>query len=90
MEERVAELMKPFEDNRKGTLIPILQRIQAEYGYLPQEALQIVSNQTPHSMVDIYGVATFYKSFRLKPRGKAPYFSMFRHSLSCAWCTHDC
>jgi len=61
-------LEKHTED--KGRLIAVLEEIQAEYGYLPEESLRIVSNETGHSLVDVYGVATFYRSFSLKPRGK--------------------
>lgn len=53
----------------KGGLISILEEIQAKYSYLPEKALRIVAQKTGHSLVDIYGVATFYKSFSLKPRG---------------------
>jgi len=51
-------------------LISVLEGIQAKYGYLPEEALRKVAKETGRSMVDIYGVATFYKAFSLKPRGK--------------------
>ena len=61
-------LEKHTED--RGRLIAVLEEIQAEYGYLPEESLRIVSNETGRSMVDVYGVATFYRSFCLKPRGK--------------------
>ena len=54
----------------RGGLISILEEIQAKYGYLPTEALKAVADQSGWSLVDIYGVATFYKSFSLKPRGK--------------------
>ena len=54
----------------RGGLIAILEEIQAEYGYLPEEALRIVSDRSRRSLVDVYGVATFYRSFSLKPRGK--------------------
>lgn len=53
-----------------GGLITILQEIQNKYSYLPEEALRLVAEETGFSLVDIYGVATFYKSFSLKPRGK--------------------
>jgi NADH-quinone oxidoreductase subunit E len=53
-----------------GEVISILEDIQARYGYLPEDALRIVANETGRSLVDIYGVATFYKFFSLKPRGK--------------------
>lgn len=48
----------------------MLQEIQALYSYLPEDALSIVAERMDRSLVDIYGVATFYKSFSLTPRGK--------------------
>lgn len=56
--------------NDKGGLISILEAIQARYGYLPEEALRIVSEQTGRSLVDVYGVATFYRFFSLQPKGR--------------------
>ncbi|MCX7045602.1 MAG: NAD(P)H-dependent oxidoreductase subunit E [Candidatus Sumerlaeota bacterium] len=58
------------QDREQGGLIAILEGIQTKYGYLPEEALRILSDQTGRSLVDIYGVATFYRSFTLHPRGK--------------------
>ena len=55
---------------RYGGLITILHEIQNVYGYLPEEALRLVAEATGRSLVDVYGVATFYHSFSLKPRGK--------------------
>ena len=57
-------------DGDRGGLISILEEIQAKYRYLPAEAMQMVAEETGRSLVDVYGVATFYKSFSLKPRGK--------------------
>jgi len=54
----------------RGGLISILEKIQARYGYLPSKALRAVSEETGRSLVDIYRVATFYRAFSLKPRGK--------------------
>ena len=51
-------------------LISILEEIQAKYGYLPEKSLRDISEYTGRSLVDIYGVVTFYKSFGLQPRGK--------------------
>ena len=53
-----------------GGLIGMLQAIQAKEGYLSEESLRALSSRTGRSLVDIYGVATFYRSFSLKPRGK--------------------
>jgi len=56
--------------NGQGGLIGMLWDIQSEYNYLPRSALKLVADRTGHSLVDIYGVATFYKSFSLEPRGR--------------------
>ncbi|MCK4656179.1 MAG: NAD(P)H-dependent oxidoreductase subunit E, partial [candidate division Zixibacteria bacterium] len=53
-----------------GGLISSLEEIQSKYGYLPEEALRELAEKTGRSLVDIYGVATFYRAFSLKPRGK--------------------
>ncbi len=57
-------------NNEKKALISILQEIQEEYNYLPQEALKIVSKTLGVPLIDIIGVATFYRAFSLEPRGK--------------------
>ena len=53
-----------------GDIIAILEAIQEKYGYLPQPALEIVAQETGRPLADIYHVATFYRAFSLKPRGK--------------------
>ncbi len=55
---------------KMGGLMTILGEIQSEYGYLPETSLKMVADETGVSLVDIYGVATFYHSFSLTPRGK--------------------
>lgn len=67
--EEIEKIVEKFKDSR-GSLISILEEIQTKYGYLPKEALKVVADKTGCSPVDIYGVATFYKAFSLKPRGK--------------------
>lgn len=54
----------------RGDIISILEDIQASYNFLPQEALELVAKRTGCSLVDLYGVATFYTSFSLEPRGE--------------------
>ncbi len=54
----------------RGNLIATLQKIQSKYGYLPQENLRQVAEKSGLSLTDVYGVATFYRAFSLKPRGK--------------------
>ncbi|UCE58606.1 MAG: NAD(P)H-dependent oxidoreductase subunit E [Phycisphaerales bacterium] len=69
MKTEIAGILEKHEGDRGG-LISILEDVQARYSYLPAEALKFVADGTGRSLVDIYGVATFYKSFSLKPRGK--------------------
>lgn len=72
--ETIDRLVDTYQGERGG-LIAILEAIQAKYSYLPEEALRIVADKTGASLVDVYGVATFYKAFSLAPRGK--------HLVSC-------
>ena len=82
-EEFEGEIFSPKETlkivdkfaGEKGGLIAILEEMQTKYGYLPEKALKIVAERTGSSLVDVYGVATFYRAFSLKPRGK--------HLVSC-------
>ncbi|ADL13785.1 NADH-quinone oxidoreductase subunit NuoE [Acetohalobium arabaticum] len=55
---------------KKKNLIPILQAIQEEYGYLPQQVLKELSENLGVSLSKIYGVTTFYSQFHLNPRGE--------------------
>ncbi len=57
-------------DRNPAQLIPILQDVQSEENYLPRETLQAISEKLNVPLVRIYSVATFYKAFSLKPRGK--------------------
>ena len=70
MDKQSIEKIVGKHNKNRGGLIAILENIQARYGYLPEEALRIVSEKMDKPLVDIYGVATFYKSFSLKQRGK--------------------
>lgn len=56
-------------------LIPILQEIQQEYGYLAADILTVMSEKTGIPISRIYGVATFYEQFHLEPHG--------RHTIRC-------
>jgi NADH:ubiquinone oxidoreductase subunit E len=66
--EKILEIVKKHPG--RGRIITILEEIQKKYSYLPEDALRLVSSATGHPLTDIYGVATFYKLFSLKPRGK--------------------
>ncbi len=56
--------------NQKKALIAILQDVQAEYSFLPQEALRQVARSVGLPLIDVVGVATFFRAFSLKPRGR--------------------
>ena len=70
--EQEDTLRKVIEELRqeKGALMPILQKAQDIYGYLPQEVLKMISDEMKIPMEKIYGVATFYSQFTLSPKGK--------------------
>lgn len=53
-----------------GAVIPVLQKAQAIYGYLPPEVLKHISNRLGVSLSQVYGVATFYAQFYLQRRGR--------------------
>jgi NADH-quinone oxidoreductase subunit E len=57
-------------DHRESALIAVLQKIQSEIGYLPREALEYVSEEMDLPISHVYGVATFFHQFRLRPKGK--------------------
>ena len=67
--EKAKEIVTPWKGQRGG-LIPILQEMQKEFGYLPEEALLTVSKELKIPKAEVYGVATFYAQFHLKPRGR--------------------
>lgn len=62
--------MIPTKNGSNETLLSVLQGIQAKYGYLPEEKLIETSKTLDMPLIDVYGVATFYKSFSLTPRGR--------------------
>lgn len=69
MDKKVAAIINKYNAD-KEQLIPILQDTQAEFHYLPKEALTQVSDTTGVPLSRVYSVATFFKAFSLKPRGK--------------------
>lgn len=53
-----------------GALMPVLQEIQEEYGYIPEETVHLTAERLNVYASQIYGVLTFYAQFHLEPRGK--------------------
>lgn len=66
---RFYELLKEYK-GQQGALIPLLQKTQSIFGYLPEPALERIAESLKLPLSQIYGVATFYSQFRLKPQGR--------------------
>ena len=67
MENRI---LKKYPPKDRSYLIPLLQDVQDEFGYLPEQQLKQIAEYVGMSFVAVYGVATFYNQFRLTPLGK--------------------
>lgn len=67
--EKVCEILDRY-DRDPMKLIPILQAVQDEYRYLPEEVLAYIATSVGLPPARVYGVATFYAHFALKPKGK--------------------
>ena len=65
----------------KGSLITILQHTQEIYGYLPKDAIELISERTGIATAEIMGVGTFYTQFRFEPVGK--YLIMLCQGTAC-------
>ncbi len=67
--ERVNEIIEEH-GREQSALIPILQEVQSEYRYLPEEILTYIATAMGLSVATVFGVATFYTQFSLEPKGK--------------------
>ncbi len=67
--QRVLDIIEEC-GSKKSSLIPILQKVQDEYRYLPQEILAFTSTALDIPPATVFGVATFYAQFSLEPKGK--------------------
>ncbi|MBR2258844.1 MAG: NAD(P)H-dependent oxidoreductase subunit E [Blautia sp.] len=68
-ERQIREICQRHKDDNTP-LMMILSDIQNEYGYIPLEVQEVVSQETGISVAEIYGVVTFYSFFSLTPKGK--------------------
>lgn len=57
-------------EGQRGALIPLLQKAQERYGYLPPDVLQCIASRLDIPLSKVYGVATFYAQFYLERRGR--------------------
>ncbi|MBA7469949.1 NADP-reducing hydrogenase subunit HndA [subsurface metagenome] len=74
VDERIKEanLEKKINKYRaeKNEVIPVLQELNLEYGYLSEDALKLVAKKLDIPLIQVYSIATFYTAFSLKPRGR--------------------
>lgn len=68
-QQRLEELLAQYKGT-KGATIPVLQKAQEIFGYLPKEVLITISRELDVPISKIYGVVTFYAQFHLEPRGE--------------------
>ena len=68
-EKKLMEVIASHK-NDKGALMPVLQKAQEIYGYLPIEVQEIIAVGLNVPLEEVYGVATFYSQFSLYPKGK--------------------
>jgi len=67
--EKVLQILDGYQRDR-SRLVPILQAVQEEYRYLPEEVMTLVATSLGIPPAKVYGVATFYSHFALQPKGK--------------------
>lgn len=66
--EEYAEMLEDLPKERES-VIPALQKIQKSKGYLPEKALETISDYTETPLANVTGIATFYSQFYLEPQG---------------------
>ena len=69
MHERLSEVLAPYRE-QKGALIPVLQKVQEELGYLSEEAISEIAYFLGLTQNEVYGVASFYAQFRFERQGE--------------------
>ena len=67
--KRVRSILDRYPEGDGGGLIHALQDIQAEFGYVPCEAVELVCGHLKVPISKVFSVATFYKAFSLEPKG---------------------
>jgi NADH:ubiquinone oxidoreductase subunit E len=70
MQPQTLEQILEGRRSQPNQLIEVLQDVQKNYGYIPEEAMRVVSQELGVPLIEVYRVASFYKAFRLNPAGK--------------------
>ena len=71
-EEQVKEFNSLLEENknRKDCIMPVLQKTQSIFGYIPEESVALISDALNIATSEIFGIITFYSQFTLTPKAK--------------------
>jgi len=67
--ERLQEIIRPYQSGKWG-LIPLLQKVQEDLGYIPREAIRPIAEALHLFPSQVQGVITFYAQFSMEPRGR--------------------
>lgn len=67
--EQLMEFISKHKDV-KGAVMPVLQKAQDIYGYLPLEVQELIATELDVPVAEVYGISTFYSQFSLSPKGK--------------------
>jgi NADH-quinone oxidoreductase E subunit len=67
--ERITDILKQFPQIKRNALIPLLQAVQDEFGYISEEAISRIGEHLSLPGSKVYGLATFYNQFTFSPRG---------------------
>lgn len=70
MNESIRKIVSEFKGEGRDKLIPVLQKVQNEVGYISKEAVVEIGSVLNLPASKIYGVATFYNQFRFEPKGR--------------------
>ncbi|MCP3754157.1 formate dehydrogenase subunit gamma [Streptomyces sp. TBY4] len=68
--ENVVRRVAAGHRGERGALLPVLHAVQAELGFIPQEAIPVLADEFNLSRADVHGVVTFYHDFRREPAGR--------------------
>jgi NADH-quinone oxidoreductase subunit E len=70
VDKRAKDVLKKHPAGEASALVNVLHDIQGEFRYLPEEALQLAAEHLKISPAQVFGVASFFEGFHLKPRGE--------------------
>jgi len=74
LQEKLSSILAPYQGQR-GATIPVLQKVQEEIGYLPEEIISEIANFLGLTENEVFGVASFYAQFRFERQGE--------HTIKC-------